>query len=139
MDTTIDLQAYIKSKLEELNQQKDLTEVTLNGKFSFGIESKKYSHLPAWKDLIRKKKSLVKWVWINSFVLSFFIIAATSNLWEGFAENWAKALISWIVISAFVTLFYVITSFYTIFLKFREAEREVRKLIYQDILERLNK
>jgi hypothetical protein len=137
MDTSSNLQAYIKSKLEELDQQKDMTEVTLKGKISFGVEAKTYSRLPAWKDLVQKKKSLVKWIWIDAFVLSFFIIGVTGNVLESFEENWIRALASWIMISAVVMLFYMVTSYYTIFYRFRRAEREVRKLIYQDILEKL--
>jgi len=95
--------------------------------------------LPAWKDLIQKKKSLVLWIWIDAFILSLFIVAITNDLWNKFDQNWIKALIQWIVISAVIMVFYVITGYYTLFFKFRQTEREVRKLVYQDILYRLSK
>src|SRR5215207_11040627 len=62
-----------------------------------------------------------------------------SNVWERFESNWIKALIYWIVMSAVIMLFYVCSSYFSLFFKFRQTEREVRKLIYQDILYQLSK
>jgi hypothetical protein len=52
---------------------------------------------------------------------------------EQMADSW-KDFIKLILIAGIVMIFYVIGSFYSTFYQFRQTEREVRKLIYQDML-----
>lgn len=51
------LQQYIRQKLQDLESGKDLTEVTSQGKISFGVSSKDFGHLPSWKELVKKKET----------------------------------------------------------------------------------
>ncbi|WP_121354067.1 hypothetical protein [Flavisolibacter nicotianae] len=71
--------------------------------------------------------------------MSFTIIFITGDYYEKFAQNWMKATAALVLLSGCIMIFYVITAFYTLFYKFRKTEREVRKLIYQDILHQLEK
>ena len=129
------IQKYVQLKLEELEQKKDMQ----HGQLSFGMSSKKFGHLPAWKDIVRRKKKMITAIWVNAFLVSLMVIGMTSEVWDKFEENWIKAIVGWIILSAFSMLFYVIWSYYSMFIQFRKTEREVRKLIYQDILQQLKK
>lgn len=133
------LKAYIKKRLAELDSQKDLQDIVQKGRFSFGVDSSVFGHLPAWKALVKQKKHLVKWIWIDAFLVSFTLIFVTGDYAEKFAHNWLHALVALLLISGCIMIFYVISAFFTLFYKFRKAEREVRKLIYQDILYQLEK
>ena len=133
------MKAYIHLRLAELDKQKDLQEVINKGKLSFGIDSSTYGHLPAWPDLLKRKRQMVKHVWLNAFFVSFMTVGIVGDYFDKFGQHWIKALLSLLVISALIMLFYMIGSFYSLFYQFRQTEREVRKLIYQDILSQLKK
>jgi len=139
MRESIHLRNYLDQKLAELGQQKNMNDLVQKGNFSFGIEANNYAHLPAWKDLVQKKKMLVRWIWLDAIFISLAVVGLISIVWERFESNWIKALIYWIVMSAVIMLFYVCSSYFSLFFKFRQTEREVRKLIYQDILYQLSK
>ena len=133
------IEAYIKTKLAELEQQKDMQPILRRGELSFGIDSTTYGHLPAWNDLVKQKKKLKRWIWIDACCMAFTAIAFAGDYFDKFGQNWLKALVSLIVTSGFIMLVFIFSSYYTLFLKFRQAEREIRKLIYQDILFQLKK
>jgi hypothetical protein len=133
------IEQYIDSRLAELDQQKDLATIWQKERISFGMDSKKFSHLPAWKNLVAKKKQLISLTWLNAFVLSLTVIAISTEIWNKFQVNWIKALVYWLLMSGVIMLFYVFSSYYSLFFQFRQTEREVRKLIYQDILYQLAK
>lgn len=133
------IEQYIDGKLAELDQQKELDTIWQKERFSFGMEAKKFAHLPAWKNLVAKKKQLISWTWLNAFFLSFMVVAISTEIWDKFQINWIKALVYWLLLSGIIMLFYVFSSFYSLFFRFRQTESEVRKLIYQDILYQLAK
>lgn len=78
-------------------------------------------------------------MWVGSVVLSFCVVGMIHSFDENFGENWFRTIVSWVAVSLFVMFFYVIWSYYSLFFHFRQAEREVRKLIYEDILHNLKK
>ena len=133
------VQAYILQRLGELEKGRDLDEMNLHGKLSFGVNSKDYEHLPAWKDLVKKKNQLVKMVWINAIFVSLLIVSFVGDVWDKFEQNWLMALFYWLGMSVVVMFFQVLASYFSLFYHFRQTEREVRKLIYQDILQQLGK
>lgn len=133
------IEDYIHKRLAELDAQKDMRELTLKGKLSFGVDATTYGKLPAWNDLVKQKKHLVKMVWLDAFFVSLMIVFVLGDVSEKFEQNWLKAVFGLLVLSALVMLFYVIGAFYSLFYHFRQTEREVRKLIYQDILSQLKK
>src|SRR6476620_8666555 len=122
------IEAYIHKRLAELDERKDMRDLTLKGKLSFGVDSSSYGNLPAWNELVKRKKQLVKMVWMDAFFLSLMIVFVISDVTEKFAQNWLKAIVGLIVMAAIVMLFYVIGAFYSLFYHFRQTEREVRKL-----------
>lgn len=132
-----ELAHYLQRRLNELEKEVDLKEITTKGKLSFGVDSTTYAHLPAWKALVQQKKKLVRWIWIDAFFLSLTVVFIASDYAEKFSENWLTAVLSLFLISGMVLLFFVVTAYYSLFYRFRKTEREVRKLIYQDILFRL--
>jgi undecaprenyl pyrophosphate phosphatase UppP len=136
MENRQHLENYISQRLKELDKEKDMQEVALKGKLSFGINSRLYSHLPNWKNLVEKKKQLVRWVWLNAVFLSFIITAIVSDPFSSL--RWASIL-RWIGVSVAVLLFVVIFFFHALFFQFRRSEREVRRLIYEDMLHQLKK
>lgn len=133
------IEAYIHQRLAELDKQKDMQEIIQNGKLSFGIEANRYGQLPGWSELVKQKKHMVKMVWINASFLSLIIVGIVGDFLDKFSENWLKALLGMLFLAALVMVFYVMAFFYNIFYHFRQTEREVRKLIYQDILSQLRK
>ncbi len=137
MKQHLGLEQYLQQRLAEMEKEADLKEITQKGKLSFGIDSTTYAHLPAWKNLVQQKKKLVRWIWIDAFFLSLTVVFIASDYAEKFSENWVKAVLSLLFISGMVLLFFVVTAYYSLFYRFRKTEREVRKLIYQDILYRL--
>jgi hypothetical protein len=133
------IEAYINKRLAELDKQKDMQEIIKKGSFSFGVEAETYGKLPAWKDLIKRKKQMVKTIWASAFFVSLMIVFTMGDYYDKFEQNWLKALLTLVTVSALAMLIYVINSFYNLFYHFRQTEREVRKLIYQDILQQLKK
>ncbi|HUC80271.1 MAG TPA: hypothetical protein VMR70_05110 [Flavisolibacter sp.] len=131
------IEAYITQRLAELETKKDLQDIVLKGKLSFGIDAARYSKLPGWNALVKQKKHMVKMVWINAFFLSLIVVGMVGDYFDKLGENWLKALLTFLFVSALIMLFYVMAFFYNIFYHFRQTEREVRKLIYQDILSQL--
>ena len=131
------LQRYLKQKIAEIDQQKDIREIMFKGRLSFGMDAQTYSHLPAWNDLVQRKKRLVRWLWADAFFLSLFIVSASTDVWDKFGQNWLKALAGLLLLSLVIMLFFVIITLYNVFVQFRQVDRQARKLIYQDILYRL--
>ena len=137
--STETLQIHIEKKLAELEKGRDMNEVTLKGKLSFGIDQREYGHLPGWKELLKKKKLLVKMLWVTAIAESLMVVAIIGNVWDIFEQNWLKGLAYWIFVSAVILFFQIIISYYTLFYHFRQTEREVRRIIYQDVLDRMQK
>lgn len=131
------LEIYIKHKLAELDKQKDMQDVIYKGKLSFGIDSTNYSHLPAWNNLVKQKKQLAKLFWVDAFFTSFMAVLIAGNFFEAEIANWWKDLIRLMLVAGIVMIFSVIGTYFSLFVKVRQTEREVRKLIYQDILFKL--
>ena len=131
------LQAYIRQRLTELEKGKDLKEITLNGWLSFGVDSRDFSHLPAWNELVKKKKLMRRMVWVNAFSVSAIAVLIIGDFADKFEKSWLLAIAYFIVITAAIMFFDVIWSFYSVFYHFRQTEREIRKLIYQDLLQRM--
>jgi len=137
MAKSASIQEYIRQRLAALDKKEDLKEISIQGKLSFGIDSASYCHLPAWKDLLIKKKKLVRWIWIDALCLALFVVLMTTENWKVFSEDWVKAILGILGLSIVVMVFFIITAYYSLFFRFRQVEREVRKLIYQDLLKRL--
>lgn len=133
------IENYINGKLAELEKGKDLQDALSNGRLSFGIDSDTYGHLPAWQGLVAQKKKLRRWIWLDAFLLSVTVVVMTKDVFEMFAKSWLTALLAILTLSAMIMLFFVVGAYYSLFIRFRRAEREVRKLIYQDILHQLKK
>jgi hypothetical protein len=76
------------------------------------VSSKDFGHLPAWNELVCKKKKLMKFIWINGFFLGIMILSITNNIWDKFEENWIKALIGLLLMSVIIMFISVFTSFF---------------------------
>ena len=137
--STDDLKNYIEDKLSALKKEKDMNEVVNEGKLSFGLHAKYYKHLPSWNDMVRKEKKLVRTFWINCFLISFVTVAFAFTYTDKFQQNWIKGLVTWLVLSLMATLFYVIGFYFSLFYHVRKTEQEVRKLIYEDMLDKMNR
>lgn len=133
------VEAYIRQKLSELDKQKDMQDVVQKGKLSFGIDSATYSHLPAWYGLVKQKKQLIKMFWFGGLFLSVMATLIGGNFFEGMAVPWWKDAIRLAANAGIVFLFAVTGMCFSLFTLFRKTEREVRKLIYQDLLYQLKK
>jgi DNA phosphorothioation-dependent restriction protein DptG len=139
MENAQKIELYIKKRLDELESQKDMHDLLDKGRYSFGINSREYSHLPSWNALLQKKKNLIRWIWIDAFLFSLLGVGMITEVWEKLEQNWIATVFTWFFLSAGAMLLYVISAYHTLFLKFRQTEREVRKLIYQDLLFELKK
>ncbi|MBC7863497.1 MAG: hypothetical protein IAF38_11010 [Bacteroidia bacterium] len=133
------LEAYIQKKLAELEKQKDMQDVIYKGKLSFGIDSTTYDHLPAWNGLVKEKKQLVRLFWANAAFLSFMTVFIAGDFFEIPLINLWRDIIRLMLMAGFVMIVAVMGMYFSLFTKFRQTEREVRKLIYQDILFQLKK
>ena len=137
MNNTNHLQNYIEQKLADLDNQKDMNDVIRKGKFSFGMDAITYGHLPAWKTLLQQKKKLVRWIWIDAFAASLLVVSIATDIWEKFATGWIKALAGLLLLSLIIMFVLVVTTCFNLFLRFRQTDSIVRKLIYQDLLYQL--
>jgi hypothetical protein len=137
--STDELKHYIQEKLAALKKEKDMNEVVNEGKLSFGLHAKDYKHLSSWNDMVRNKKRLVRTFWINCFLISFVTVGLAFTYTDKFQQNWIKGLVTWLVVSLMATLFYVIGFYFSLFYHVRKTEQEVRKLIYEDILDKMNR
>jgi hypothetical protein len=78
-------------------------------------------------------------VWLNAFFLSLIVVSIVGDYFDKYGQNWLKAVFVILAVTAIVMIVYVMAFFYNIFYHFRQTEREVRKLIYQDILSQFRK
>ncbi|HEU4472177.1 MAG TPA: hypothetical protein VFR58_13890 [Flavisolibacter sp.] len=131
------LQHYIERQLVELEKQKDMNDLLNKGRFSFGADSRKWGHLPAWAELVKQKKIMIRLIWVEAFFAPLLIVAIAGDIWEKLETNWISAVAGWIFLSAFAGIFYVLSLYHTLFVQYRRTEREIRKLIYQDLLEKI--
>jgi hypothetical protein len=67
------------------------------------------------------------------------VVGSAGGYFENFDQNWIRAILTWLAVSAIMMLFFVVWSHYSLFYQFRLAEREIRKLIYQNILNQIEK
>lgn len=132
-----DLEQYLEQKLAEIDRQKDIQDMIGRGRFSFGMDATTYGHLPGWEALVKEKRKLTRWIWIDAVFLSLFIVFLAGDYWAAFGNSWWKAVIKLLATSGIILLLYVVLSYYNLFVKFRMVDRQARKLIYQDILYRL--
>jgi TM2 domain-containing membrane protein YozV len=137
--STDELKHYIQEKLAALKKEKDMNEVVTEGRLSFGLDQKDYKHLPSWNELLKEKKKLVRTFWINCFLISFVSVGFASTYADKFQQNWIKGLVTWLVVSLMATLFNVIGFYFSLFYRVRKTEQEVRKLMYEDILDKMNR
>lgn len=133
------LKMYIEEKLADLNREKDMTEVVHKGRLSFGLSEKDYKHLPSWKELVRSKKKLIRVFWSGCFLISFAVVGLASNVADRLTHNWIEAVMVWIATSLFAMMLYVMAFNFSLFYQARKTEHEVRKLIYEDILNKMEK
>jgi hypothetical protein len=131
------LEQYLEQKIADIDRQKDMVSSINRGRFSFDMDQRTYGHLPGWESLVKQKKSLMKWIWIDAVFLSLFIVFIAGDYWERFETSWWKAAITLLGVSGTTMLLYVLLAYYNLFIKFRMVDRQARKLIYQDILYRL--
>lgn len=131
------LEQYLEQKIAAIDKQKDMNDLIGKGRFSFDMDSTTYGHLPAWAELVKQKKSLVKWIWLDAIFLSLTTVFFVGNYGDRFAENWLKAAVTLVAVSAVTIVLFILFAFYNLFVKFRMVDRQARKLIYQDILYRL--
>jgi hypothetical protein len=137
MNNTNSLQAYIERKLADLDNQRDMNDIISKGKFSFGMDSTTYGHLPAWKTLLQQKKKLVRQIWIDAFFTSVLAVGIATDIWDKFAASWLKTLAEMLLLSLIIMFVLMITTYFNLFLRFRQTDSVVRKLIYQDLLYQL--
>lgn len=128
------LESYLQKKLADLDKRTDMQDTIYKGRFSFGIDETTYGHLPAWKAVVRQKKIMLRSIWITAFTEALLAVVVLTDFSEKFGQNWIKALAGLLLLSGLMMLFYFIGAFYSLFVQFRQTEREVRRLIYQDIL-----
>jgi hypothetical protein len=67
------------------------------------------------------------------------MVGVAGDFFSKWDEHWWKTILGWLLLSAAMMLLYVIVAYYSLFYQFRQTEREVRKLIYQDILFQLKR
>ncbi|MGZ5192255.1 MAG: hypothetical protein ACXWCZ_14695 [Flavisolibacter sp.] len=113
--------------------------ILYKSQFQSVINSKSYKHFPSWKGLQEKKKNIIRWIWIDAILLSILTTGMITEVWEKFEQNWFATVFTWLFLSAAAMLLYVISTYHTIYLKFRQTEHEVRKLIFQDLLLQLRR
>lgn len=128
------LENHINRKLASLEKGKDMEELTVKGRLSFGIDSREYGHLPAWDTLLKKKKQLRKMIWLNAVFVSMMAVAIVGDVGPKLEQNWLKGIAYFLFATGLIMFLNVIWSYYSLFFHFRQVEREIRKLIYQDIL-----
>lgn len=130
---------YIKQKLQNLEKQKDMEPIMKAGKLSFGMDQREYGHLPSWKDLVRQKKLMMKMAWYMGIIDALFIVFFISDIWQKIEENWIRGIAIWLSFSAIVLFLHFVWTYQSMFIQFRQTEREVRKLIYEDLLHEMEK
>lgn len=128
----------MKGKLSELAEIKSMDDYLNNNHLQHEAECQ-YKNLPSWKGLQKKKNNIVRWLIIDIVLLSVLTAGMIIEVWEIFGQNWFATVFTWLFLSASALLLYVISSYHAIYLKFRQTKREVRKIIFQDLLLQLKK
>ena len=133
------LKACLRTRLEALEKGEDLRDMQWNGKMSFGMDSRAYAHLPGWAELVKQKKKMVRSTWIGAFFLSLLITMFTEDTIGNIFDHPLKGIAGWVLNAVGITVLYTLSAFLFPFYRFRQTERAVRRVIYQDLLHQIEK
>ena len=128
------LKNHIETKLRELDQKKDEQEYVSLGRIGFGLATKDYQHLPSWSNFVAGKKRLQRLIWIQAFFLSLFIYSFSIDLWD---HNWLIVLLKTLTMALVNTLVFTVWVLYSLIFDVNKVQREVKKLLYEDLLQKL--
>lgn len=126
---------YIRKKISEVDENRDIKEYTRRGRFNFGMNQHQYGHLPSWNFFAADKKKLVKLIWLQAFLSALTAFAFSEN-WD---QEWWKVIIKMLIGATFFTLFFNITSYFSIAFEVNKVQKQVQKLLYEDLLYQLDK
>lgn len=124
------LENYIRKKISEIDQDRDIKEYVRKGRFNFGMNQQEYGHLPSWPNLVKGKRKLVRLIWLQAF-LSALMMYAFMEDWD---QPWLKTLMKMLIGATIFTLFYNITSYFSIAFEVNRVQKQVQKLLYEDVL-----
>ena len=96
-------------------------------------------YLNTLSDYMFTGNKIIKASILIHFFVSLFAVIMVGDLLDKFQKSWWLTLLYILVVTLVIMLFNVIWAFYSAFFHFRKTEREIRKLIYQDLLERMSK
>lgn len=129
-----EIEKYTYQRLLELDKQKDMQDMIYKGRLSLGVDKTTYGHLPACDSLVNKKKRLTKWFWFEAYFVSLWAVLMIGDYFSRPGTTWIQASLQVLVVSGVVMLFCTAVVYFNMFVRIRQMEREVRKLIYKDIL-----
>ena len=82
---------------------------------------------------------MMKMAWYMGIIDALFIVFFISDIWQKIEENWIRGIAIWLSFSAIVLFLHFVWTYQSMFIQFRQTEREVRKLIYEDLLHEMEK
>jgi hypothetical protein len=129
-----ELENYLREKLTELGKNLDQKEYVLRGKLNFGINKAHYSHLPSWNEFIKSKRRLLRVIWVEAFTTVFLVATFLPSFWDTRDQEWWKVAIITLAITFFLGGFLVSISFFATAFEVNRVQKNVRRLIYEDIL-----
>jgi hypothetical protein len=135
----MDLKNYIHQQLIELDKNRDEQEYVRSGRFSFGLIKQQYEGLPSWGSFVKAKKRLVRLIWVEAFFTMLMAAVFLTDVWDKLEQNWIKALATLLGVTVVMTLFYSVAIFFSIAFEVNKVNKHVRRLIYEDLLRKMEK
>lgn len=133
----MDLKNYIQQQISELDKNRDEQEYVRSGRFSFGLIKQQYEGLPSWESFVKAKKRLVRLIWLEAFFTMLMAAIFFTDAWDKFEQNWVKALVTLLAVTVLTTLFYSVSMFFSIAFEVNRVNKQVRRLIYEDLLRKM--
>ena len=135
MDTQ-ELKTYMQGRMAELDKNLDEQEFWLRGRFNFGMNKQQYQHLPSWNAFVKDKKRLVRLIWAEAFLTVGMVYAFVPGGWELYQSKW-KTLLVILAVILFLGLFLALTSYFITAFEVNRVQKQVKRLIYEDLLHQI--
>lgn len=110
------------------------------GRFNLGVNAVRFRGLPSYERLLAARKKLVRRIRVDAFFTVFLMTGMMKpDLLDRIAAQPVKTILAVLATSAIYTLFFSLVIFFSTAFEVVKAEREVRRLIYEELLRELEK
>ncbi len=108
---------------------------TLIGSLNFGVHVNDYVHSAHLQTVLKKRKKLIIFLWLETFSIALMMIIILAGIFEKFENNLWKAIVAIIMLSLLTGLIFIYFPLRHLIAETNSVQAEVKKMILEDIKE----